>query len=108
MKAAVNRLNYLRNFRAKKMGIKKKHVKKNTLNRPAAVLERDRDYHFYRFWLHEHKDTLASKYINLKTGMVTSAKIFTAFHSRLWDVTQKFGSEDDKKFIKELSEKEVK
>ena len=108
MKAAVNRLNYLRNFRAKKMGIKRKVGRKQKLNRTAKVLERDRDYHFYRFWLHEHKDSLASKYINLKIGMIGSAKTFAEFHSRLWDVTQKFGSDDDKKFIKELADKEIK
>ena len=107
LKAAINRVNYLRNFRAKKLGIKKNPVKKKAQNRTAAMLERDRDYHFYRFWLKEHKDILASKYINLKTGMIGSAKTFTTFHSRLWNVTQKFGSDDDKKFIKELSDKEV-
>lgn len=110
MKAAINRINYLRNYKAKELGVDVKKCTKapeKAPQRTEKAKERDRNYHFFRFWLREHKDTLASKYINLKTGMVGSAKIFTAFHSRLWDVTEKFGSEEDKKFLNELAAKKV-
>ena len=110
LKAAVNRINYLRNYKAKELGVDVRKCTKapeKVSQRTEKVKERDRNYHFFRFWLREHKDTLTSKYINLKAGMVNSAEIFTAFHSRLWDVTEKFGSEEDKKFLNELAAKKV-
>ena len=111
LKSAANRINYLRNYKAKKLGVNTRKCAKATervSQRTEETKERDRNYHFYRFWLREHKDTLATKYINLKTGMIGSAKKFTAFHSRLWDVTERFGSKEDIKFLNELAAKEIK
>lgn len=110
LRAATNRINYLRNYKAKELGVGIRKVTKTpekAPQRPEKVKERDRNYHFYRFWLREHKDTLASKYINLKAGMVNSAEIFTAFHRRLWAVTEEFGSEEDRKLLNDLAAKEV-
>ncbi len=110
LKAAMNRINYLRNYKAKELGVDVKKCAKapeKAPQRTEKAKERDRNYHFFRFWLREHKDTLASKYINLKAGMVNSAEIFTAFHRRLWAVTEEFGSGEDRKFLAELAAKEV-
>lgn len=111
MKAAVNRINYLRNYKAKELGVNvRKSIKapKKVLQRTPKAIERDRNYHFYRFWLHEHSDVLDSKYMKLKTDMISASKRFADFHGRLFDVVQKFGNQEELERVSALIKKEVK
>ena len=92
IKRTQNRLVYLRN--RKKTGVAGGDSRKSKLKKYGA------DYAYYTYWVKDRNFTV--RYKQLRDDMTVTAKRFVAYHNRIMEVVNKFGTEQEKYLLNKI------